>query len=87
MAGVQEVAALPKTTAALIKEGAALLGLVFGVHGVVALELVRAMGELAFLLVGAEALLHELAAEFRFFFIVVATFWGVIGRMRLFSGE
>lgn len=61
--GVDEIAPLPIFTVALHEEGLALFGLVFAVLGVILAEFLGAVGELAFVAVGARTLLHELLAE------------------------
>ena len=61
-AGVKEVASFSKPAASLIEKSPTLLGLVFRVHSVVALEFMAAMGKLAFPLVRAETFFHELPA-------------------------
>ena len=62
LAGVEEIAALPKSAAALVEESPAFLGLVLGVGGVVPAQLVGAVGKLTLFLVRTEALFHELSA-------------------------
>jgi hypothetical protein len=62
---VDEVAAVAVDAKLLVFEAAALLGLILGVELVVSAQLLRAVGELAPLLVGTVPVLHESLAQLR----------------------
>lgn len=80
---VYEIAALAVHAEPLAEEDPAFLGLVLGVELLVLAELVRAVRELALLLVRTEPEFHEFLAELRFFLILLYGRFGRHGREAL----
>lgn len=69
--GVDEVASLAVHAGSLCQKDPAFLGLVAAIGLLIFLELMGAVGELALLLVGAEAEFDEFFTELRFFLILL----------------
>lgn len=78
-ATVDEVAAIAVAAKPALKVGPALLGLIPGVEFLVLAQLLRAVCELALLIVGAMALFQEGSAQFRFLFGLVDLGLGATG--------
>lgn len=85
---VDEIAPDPEMACLVIRERNTFLRFIFWVYSVLVLQLVGAMGELAFIFVRALPMFHELPTQFRFLFVrfLAGMLLGGV-RFRLLSGD